>query len=355
MVASLVGFAGVACAALFMLSASPAPVMAEDAAAPGIGASTAVSRTITLKNLRVGLDKLKSYRTRWTWSFDGKLASGKPYTASYIFSESVIPADKLFARVMTISQTPRSAESPSSLMVEAYDIAGTFYVSSSLNTSQASRCTPAPMPAGFFEGMDLTGGREMRGVRLVKEGDRVNGILADQYALDATAIFTRGVKSASGNIWIARDGSYVVKFTLQVTGDTSLLGQEVTDGQSDQLAEGKLTAEYVVLDTNKVKAIELPATCQSAESVADDIPLPKGATGTFTREGMTMFQSEDKPEALVEFFKKEMPAKGWKAGKVQIISSMTQLEFTKGSRAVRIVIMPNPTGKGTMVAINEEG
>ncbi|MCL6509126.1 MAG: hypothetical protein K6U78_00410 [Anaerolineae bacterium] len=204
MIASLAGFAGAACAALFMLSASPAPVMAKDAAAPGIGASTAVSRTITLKSLRAGLDKLKSYRARWAWSFDGKLANGKPYTASYAFSESVILADKLAARVMTISQTPRSANDPSSWMIEAYDIAGTFYVSSSLNTDKASRCTPVPMPAGFFEAMDLTGGREMRGVKLVKEGDRVNGILADQYALDATAIFTRGVKSASGNIWIAR-------------------------------------------------------------------------------------------------------------------------------------------------------
>ena len=53
--------------------------------------------------------------------------------------------------------------------------------------------------------------------------------------------------------------------------------------------------------------------------------------------------------------KKEMPANGWKAGKAQAFGPMTQLEFTKGSRTVRIVIMQNPTGKGMMVVINEEG
>lgn len=359
--ASLVLFAGSICVALLMLASSPTPALAKDGAAPvGDHPSQTVSRTITLKNLRAGLDKLKSYRARLAWSFDGKLADGKPYTVSYTIVESVFPADKQGYRILTVTQTPDQPDDQPNLNLEMFEVSGVAYMSGTLGTETA-KCEPVPMLGGSFsasEIFDLTNDAQgVRGVRLVKAGDRVNGILADQYELDAKTFLTSGIKSATGNIWVARDGGYVVKFTLQATGDSAMLGPEAPgdeESKRNRPVEGKLTLEYVILSVNKEKPITLPAACTPPQPTAADIPMPKSAANAFTREGMTMFQSEEKAEALIEFYKKEMPANGWKAGKIQSVADITQMEFTKGNRKVSIFITPNPAGKGMTVIINEE-
>lgn len=359
--ALLVLFAGSICIALFMLASSPTPALAKDGAAPaGDHPLQTVSRTITLKNLRAGLDKLKSYRARLAWSFDGKLADGKPYTVAYTIVESVFPADKQGYRILTVTQAPDQPDDQPNLNLEMFEVSGVAYMSGTLGTETA-KCEPVPVLSGLFGASELLAltndAQEVRGVQLVKAGDRVSGILADQYELDAKTFLTSGVKSATGNIWVARDGGYVVKFTLQATGDTTMLGPEAPgddESKRSRPVEGKLTMEYVVLSVNKEKPITLPAECKPMQPTAADIPLPKSAANTFTREGMTMFQSEEKAEALIEFYKKEMPANGWKAGKTQSAAGITQMEFTKGDRKVNIFITPNPVGKGLTVIINEE-
>ncbi|MCS6848501.1 MAG: hypothetical protein RMN52_12410 [Anaerolineae bacterium] len=361
MLASLAMFTGLICVALFTLAASPTPALAKDGAATaGDHPSQTVSRTITLKNLRAGLDKLKSYRARLAWSFDGKLADGKPYTLSYTIVESVFPADKQGYRILTGTQTPEQPDDQATWNLEMFEVAGVAYMSGTLG-AETAKCEPVPMLSGLFgagELLDLSNdSQSVRGVRLVKAGDRVNGILADQYELDAKTFLTRGIKSAAGNIWVARDGGYVVKLTLQATGDNAMLGEEAPsedESKRSRPVEGKLTMEYVVLSVNKEKPITLPAACKPPQSAAADIPIPKSAANAFTREGMTMFQSEEKAEALIEFYKKEMPANGWKAGKTQSAAGITQMEFTKGDRKVNIFITPNPVGKGMTVIINEE-
>ncbi len=361
MLAPLAAFAVSTCVVLLMLASSPTPASAKDGESPAGGQlSQTVSRTVTLKGLRAGLDKLKSYRARWAWSFDGKLADGKPYTLSYTTVESVFPADKQSYRIVTVTQTPDQPDDQPNLTFEMFEVSGVAYMSGTFS-AETARCEPVPMLGGLFsagELLELTNdAQSMRGVRLVKAGDRVNGILADQYELDSKALLTSGVKSAAGNVWVARDGGYVVKLTLQATGDAAMLGPEAPSADESNRkrpVEGKLAMEYVVLSVNKEKPITLPAACTPPQPTAADIPMPKSAANAFTQKGMTMFQSEEKTEALIEFYKKEMPAKGWKAGKAQSAAGITQMEFTKDNRKVTIFITPNPVGKGMTVIINEE-
>lgn len=360
--AALTVLAIVLCVSLIALASSPKPALAGNlTSSSGSYPSQNVSRTVTLKNLRVGLDKLKSYRVRSSWSFDGKLANGKPYTQSYTIVESAFPSDKKFYRVVTLTQTPQMPSDAPSLTLESFEIAGVTYVSSTFGAQKAT-CESLPMPGGLSGGGGLFGpagdAQSVRGARLIKAGDRVNGILADQYALDAKSLFTSGIKSASGNIWVARDGGYVVKLTFQATADGSILGQEMpstSQGDRGKLTEGKLTLEYVVLGVNKEKPITLPPTCTPPKPVAADIPLPKSAANTFTQNGMTVFQSDEKVEALIAFYEKEMPAKGWKVDDETLsIGDVTLMFFTKNNRRVTISITSNPVGKGLFVLIDEK-
>lgn len=365
----LATLAAIAGAALITLATSPISARADTTAAPHdtstqADVSQAISKTVTLETLYANLDKLKSYRARTTWSFDGKLANGKPLTFSLMVSQTAMPSVKRMYQVTAISQMVTSPDKPAYTMFETYDIEGATYVSSTL--MQADKiCRQVPALTGLFgPGEVAISSKEMQSLpvtRLIKQGERVNGILTDQYAIDTTRVFTQGAKSSSGSLWVARDGGYIVKLTLQAQGDGRLFadpepqsnGTNGTDA-SEQPVEGKLNMEYVVSDVNAVKAIELPAACPPAGKVADDIPLPKSATNVFTQEGTTMFQSDDKPEALVDFFKQALPAKGWKASASQSFGSFLQMAFTQGKRKLDITIMKNPAGKGTMVVIREE-
>ncbi|MFN4294582.1 MAG: hypothetical protein ACK4JD_10665 [Thermoflexales bacterium] len=259
-----------------------------------------------------------------------------------------------------LEQTPERPGEALGLSSEIFEVSGVTYVSSTFGSDKVT-CEPVPMlgnlsgGGGMFALADSV--QSVRGVRLVKAGDRVNGILADQYALDAKALFTSGIKSASGNVWVARDGGYVVKLTFQATADGSMMSREMpsaNQGDRRKLTEGKLTLEYVVLGVNKEKPIKLPPGCTPPKPVAADIPLPKSAANAFTQNGMTVFQSEEKVEALIAFYKKEMPAKGWKAGETQIVGDVTLMDFTKNNRRVTISITSNPIGKGLFVLIDEK-
>lgn len=362
----LATLAAIAGAALITLATSPVSARADTTAAPHdtstqADVSQAISKTITLETLYANLDKLKSYRARTTWSLDGKLANGKPFTLSLLVSQTTMPSAKRMYQVTAISQTVTSPDEPAYTMFEVYDIEGATYVSSTL-MQEDKICRQVPALTDLFgPGEVAISPEEMQSLqvtRLIKQGERVNGILADQYAIDTRRVFTQGAKSSSGSLWVARDGGYIVKLTLQAQGDGRLFAgaepQSNGTDASEQPVEVKLNMEYVVSDINAVKAIELPAACPPAEKVADDIPLPKSATNVFTQEGTTMFQSNDKPEALVDFFKQALPAKGWKAGASQSFGSVLQMTFTQGKRKLDITIMQNPAGKGAMVVIREE-
>lgn len=127
-----------------------------------------------------------------------------------------------------------------------------------------------------------------------------------------------------------------------------------SQGDRGKLTEGKLTLEYVVLGVNKEKPITLPPTCTPPKPVAADIPLPKSAANTFTQNGMTIFQSDEKLEALIAFYEKEMPAKGWKVDETLSIGDVTLMFFIKNNRRVTISITSNPVGKGLFVLIEEK-
>lgn len=363
----LATLAAIAGAALIALATSPVSARADTTAALHdtsiqAGASQAISKTVTLETLYANLDKLKSYRARTTWSLDGKLANGKPFTSSLLVSWTTMPSAKRMHQVTAISNTVTSPDKPAYTMFETYDIEGAKYVSGTLLKGDKI-CGPAPALTGLFApGKVAISPEEMQSLqvtRLIKQGERVNGILADQYAIDTRRVFTQGAKSSSGSLWVARDGGYIVKLTLQAQGDGRLLAgaepQSNGTDASEQPVEVKLNIEYVVSDVNAVKAIELPAACLPAEKVADDIPLPKSATNVSTRRGTTEFQSNDKPEALVDFFKQALPAKGWKASASQSSGSVLRMVlFTKGTRMLAITIMQNLAGKGTIVMIQEK-
>jgi hypothetical protein len=87
---------------------------------------------------------------------------------------------------------------------------------------------------------------------LVGPGGEVNGVQTTQYHLDAQELAEGELANASADLWVADDGSYVVRFRIE--GHGSMLGEEGT--------EGTVTMEYNLRSVNQPLDIEVPPECQ---------------------------------------------------------------------------------------------
>jgi hypothetical protein len=163
-------------------------------------------------------------------------------------------------------------------------------------------------------------------------------------SFDQSAISFGAFASAEGDAWIAQDGGFLVKYVGTATGkNNALLGK---------MAEGTFTWEYNVQDANQVEVIDLPKECEG-QKPADDIPVPPNATDKNGFGQTLTFKTPDAPADVAAFYKRELTARGWKAGDENAMGELQMLSFSKETRKLSITITKEEQG-GSTVLINEE-
>jgi hypothetical protein len=230
---------------------------------------------------------------------------------------------------------------------DLYQLAGTSYMYSpdgqaeqkciGVTSDRNSQDTSAP-----FKPSDVVGG--LKDARLVSKGETVNGVTADHYTFDEKAISFGTFASAKGDVWIAQDGGFLVKYVGTATGKDSIL--------SGRSAEGTFTWEYNVEDANQVTAIALPKEC-AGQKPAMDIPVPENATDKTSFGKMITFKTPDTPADMAAFYKKELAKQGWKAGEANAMGDLQTLAFSKDDRKLSVTITKEDSG-GSNVLISEE-
>jgi len=112
----------------------------------------------------------------------------------------------------------------------------------------------------------------------------------------------------------------VVKETVKWSGVAGLFG-----ASSKAKGDGQWTWELT--DINKPITIQPPEGCGGA---ASDIPVMKDATDKSSFGDTITYKSPSKLADVVEFYKKQMPAAGWKlSGEPDVSDEMASLEFRK--------------------------
>ena len=104
------------------------------------------------------------------------------------------------------------------------------------------------MDAEMFKPDDVIGG--LSRARRVRPDESVNGIRCRHYKFDESAVAWYGFGHAEGEVWVAVDGDYVVKYVLQAEGKDPASGKE-----------GHLEWVYEIRDVNEPIVIEPPAGC----------------------------------------------------------------------------------------------
>lgn len=283
---------------------------------------------VQLGELNRGLDKLASFRMVWALAWEGKDSAGKPSSGKWDMLQEYITASKdQHLKWITTESDPSKTGA-----MEIFSVGDTTY----MLMTDASAKTAEPncvavssednkQSASVVEPWTFFG--DLRDAKLVKKGERVNGILTDQYLVDAKSAGFGTFTSGQGDVWVAQDGGFVVRYAGKYEGKGALL--------LGNMAEGAMTWNYELKDIGQVGAITPPKSCAPPGA---GVPIPPGAKDKSSIMGMTSFKTADPVKAVLDFYKKELGALGYKAGAENAFGTMTQIEFAKDSEKLSLMI-----------------
>src|SRR5262249_1994617 len=147
------------------------------------------------------------------------------------------------------------------------------------------------------------------------------------YTFDERALGLAGRAKATGEVWVATKGGYVVKYMLTLNGQADYFGEG---------SDGTLTWTYDVTNVGKAAAITLPKDCPAGFI---DAPLMQDAQNVEQLPGATLYTTPSTVKQVADFYQKQLPAAGWKLnGKPSITDKSGSLSFKQGKLQLTVLI-----------------
>jgi len=264
-----------------------------------------------------GLAELDSYRATLTVTFEGtEVGGGRRWTSTTSLDHSRDPSTTL---VTVENDGDRRRADPSfeaELGRTAYAVhadLGCVATALDLVSSIRSRMEPARALSGVI-------GAEPAGHA------SVNGTEADGYTFGEAALGLGGVAFGSGEVWIASDGGYVVKYVLSLQAGPPVLGEA---------SAGTMSWDYELTRIGEPLTMDLPAGCPSGSM---DAPVMADATDVANGPKMLAFKTPSSLAKVVAFYQKAGKAAGRKLlGKPVIAGDTGLVEFRSGSDRITII------------------
>ena len=174
-------------------------------------------------------------------------------------------------------------------------------------------------PAGFLNGVI---GAEETG------SETVNDVASTHYTFDQRAFgLTDDFTKSTGELWIAVDGGYVVKYLLTTVAGADYFGEGI---------EGTQTWDYELTGANQPLVIELPADCPAGMI---DAPLMPDAANVVNMPGVLSFDTASSPADVAAFYEQQLVALGWNiVGEPATTEATGLLQFARGSATVTVAI-----------------
>lgn len=287
--------------------------------------------TFFLADPQVGLDALTSYTETLTVSFNGT-ADGQAaaWSKSYRLQHTAQPA----ASVLTI-EASGDAETPDpAALAEA---TGTAYQRDANGTCSAKALDPAnSMLASREPANELPGlmGAEEAG------SETANGVVATHYTFDGRALLESSGPVTTGEVWVAADGGYVVKYQRHTTGDATYFGGGLA---------GEMTWDYELSDINALTGVTLPDGCQL------DVPIMTGASNVLSLPRYAGFDTQSSIADVMSYYEEQLSGLGWDFTEPFKGEDRAVVEFTKGDQVLNLLITPGENGHRVDLALSSSG
>jgi len=277
---------------------------------------------------KAGLTDLSSYKATFVLSFNGTRA-GQPsqWSKTYIMLSNREPAN----RQLTIEKTGDLSNLDAIFLADVgqatYEVRGENTCNANI-IKEGNPLTQQLEPAGllnFVIGAEETG------------AETVNNVAADHYTFDERAFGQLGLAKSTGEMWIASEGGYLVKYMVTTEGDADYFGEGV---------EGTLTGDYELTDVNQPVTFALPDDCPAGMV---DVPLLPDASNILNMPSVLAYDTASSLADIAAFYQSEIPNLGWEpTGEPTITDTTLLLDFTQGDQTMAIVVTTN---NGTTVNV----
>jgi hypothetical protein len=270
-----------------------------------------------LPDPRAGLAELSSYTGTLTLSFEGTEAGQpQPWSSTYVVLHTREPA----AILLTIEHSETISAADPVFLGEvdgtAFEIGGdgiciahAMDVENSLVTRQE--------PAALLDG--LLGAEEAG-------QETISGVGAHHYTFDERALVLYGLAESTGEIWVASDGGYILKYLRTTTGDADYFGEGI---------EGTMSWEYALTDINLPVALDLPQACLGIMVSAPRLP---DASNVLNLPGWLAYDTSSDVAEAAAFYQEQLPGLGWTPTREPMIGDTAILEYTQGDQTLSLMI-----------------
>lgn len=312
-----------AACALAACGGGNAPALTSSPVLPSAAPST--KQITELGKLNDNLNTLKSYRAKWVMNWSGKDKDDKPVTGSLTFLQEVVSATSS-THILSKNLTSGKAVA----QFEVFSI-GTDTYSYYPDRVGANKCisasganSPKPTilaPWGFFGSVS--------GATLIGKRENANDVLTDHYLVNEDGSGFPSISAGSGEIWIAQEGAFVVKYSGNFKGSGGAMAAEMRDGE--------ISWDYDLTEINKLSAIpSLPSDCKKP---ATSLPLPDDAANVRFLQGLTLFQTKMDIAELMPFYKTKLSDLGYTLASEKRAGESASMVFNKDNKKVDMLFI----------------
>jgi hypothetical protein len=269
----------------------------------------------------IGLSDLSSYRATLTVSFAGaEMGQRLEWTRAYTLLVSQDPP----AHQLTID----ASDDPDGQVTRAA-VNRTLYEwredGSCIAAIEAGE-VPAELsePASFLD--SVIGAQEAA-------SESVNDIPSDYYTFDESTLGASGIAESIGELWVASDGGYLVRYTLETTGGADYFGEDI---------EGTLTWDYQLDSIGVPLVIELPDNCPPGLL---NLPMLPDAADVLEFPGMTSYTTTANLEDTLTFYQERVSELGGQAANPPLVMESSALfGFTLDDQPILLVAASDLAG-----------
>jgi predicted small lipoprotein YifL len=305
------------------------------------------------------LEKLESYRLVVTFSSKGTDAQGEPIDdMAEILTEYTRDPEARRMVMNFVDNTDPGAEQDA---MESFQIGQDMYMFAGDDVGWM-RISTEESPFADPELSMITSGNifsDLEEMRRVRPDEEISGIDSRHYEFDEQVlgkVFGEdvGAVTASGDVWIAKDGGFVTKYVLTI---------EVAGGNGGifdpNLASGVIEMSFELQDVNGDITIELPEEAAAGATLAGftgAFPVPDGSRVQAASANFTIVESDAPVAEALAYYEEALAELGWVKDEEgsMTMGDMASYTFSKdGVRLSLLVSLDSNTGKTQIMASAE--
>jgi hypothetical protein len=282
-----------------------------------------------------GLANLSSYKASLTLSFDGTQdGETEQWSRTYVMRAAKDPE----ISELTIETDGNSAEVEPLFLAKAggmaYERVGEGTCSAEVIVEGETLNEPVE-PASLLTGVI---GADEAG------SETINDVAVDHYTFDQRALAEEGLTDSSGELWVATDGGYIVKYVLSSKAGADYFGEGV---------EGTLSWSYELSEIDQLATIEIPADCPPGLL---DVPVLDGAQDLEESPGMTIFRPSADMAAVAEYYQTTLPDAGWQLdGEPVLDDKAALLQFSREGSQLTVLVSAGDGGSEVRLVSTASG